>query len=1038
MQIDDNMIKSICSDIIYRRGTEYFALGRVHLRKREPAQLTAVIDGGSLYTVQVSFDGDKISDCFCTCQYYSTMRCACKHVVATLKQYQAELEAGEAYVDDNDRLAAELCSRFTEDNTERTQLNISFALHIFLKKELRYGISLSIGGEQMMGVSDIGSFLEAYASGGEFVISKHETYSRRTHFFAETASQILDILVESHQNKAVGSSELTQAGFGVYTARRLMTLLEKTGFSLYIDSGKYADFQIKHENPDILVDISAMDTEINLSVADAGLALIPDGSWFFYENDIYCTDRQWRDWYMPIYSALTQDSRTQLQFKGNNTVAFAAEVLPKVRGQHGVSVQGISNLVVEAKPRFEIYFDKYGVGISAVIRVFYGSIAIMLPDEYVKTDKVIVRDYETEGAVLECFSEFLNAEGLYTLTDDIKIFDFLSVGLPCLQKMAKLYYSDAFKTIHITSSADIYAHVSYKHDINLLEMGFETSLSSEEIRGILSAVRLRQKFYRLTDGRFLALDRDSETLSVLELIDRLAFNSEDLENGSKILNRSNALYLESAAQSGIVRTDEGFEKLISDIREIQPDIPAHIKKVLRPYQTEGVTWFCQLSAFGMGGILADDMGLGKTLQVIAFMCAQKPSTSTLIVTPSALTYNWDNEIKRFAPEKTVMIVDGSRNERAEKLEHIAEYDFVITSYPLLRRDSAFYDKFIFDYFFIDEAQYIKNPSTMNARTVKRIHANHRFALTGTPIENSLTEIWSIFDFVMSGYLYSYKDFCGRYEAHIGHSTEREAISELRGKIAPFVIRRMKNEVLTELPEKIENTMLAELTKEQKELYISYLAMAKSEAYSIMSGENTAGGRMKILALLIRLRQICCHPRLFNTSYKKDSGKLELLEELVSNGVSSGHSILIFSQFTSMLAIIKERLEKLGVPIFYLDGSTPSEKRTQLAERFNNGEAPVFLISLKAGGTGLNLTGADMVIHYDPWWNPAVMDQASDRAHRIGQRHAVQVIKLASRGTIEEKIIHLQDKKRMLADGVIQANKAIISKLSNDEILALFD
>lgn len=1038
MQITDAMIRSICSDTIYQRGLEYFSQGRVHLRRRDEKQLTAVIDGERLYTVQILFHENKIGDCFCTCQYHRTMQCTCKHIVAALKQYQTESENGSAYTDSNDTLAALLCTRFSQAHLPKTRLNAAFSLHIFTKKECRYELSIRIGSQQPSTISDADGFLAAYGAGESFLLSKQETYSPMTHDFSDVTAKILNILAESRQNKTIIGFSSPNTSFGAYTAKRLLPLLSETGFDLLIDGVKYTDFRIKNENPDILVDIDAMDAGIILSVTDAGFAFIPDGSWFLYEGDLYHTDPDWRGWYMPIYRTLTQDMRTQLHFKGNNTVLFASQVLPQIRSRHGVSVRGVSNLVVETEPKFEVYFDKYKTGISAVIKAFYGSIAVRLPNDVADTKKIIIRSTEMENTILVCFSSFSCEDNLYTLLDNEAIFDFLSQTLPRLQKLAKLYYSDAFKTMHITSSTDVSVYANYNKNTNLLDVGFQTSLSAEEIRGILSAVQLRRRFYRLTDGRFLALDRESDTMSVLDLLNKLNFQSDDLEQKSKSLNRRNALYLDAAARRGLIKTNHDFNSLIQHIKNIKPHIPPHLASVLRPYQTEGVTWLTQLSAFECGGILADDMGLGKTLQVIAFICGMKLSEPTLVVTPSALTYNWKNEIERFAPEKTVLIIDGGKKERSDKLKQIDQYDFIITSYPLLRRDIALYDKLSFDYFFIDEAQYIKNPSTMNAHAVKRINAVHHFALTGTPIENSLTELWSIFDFVMKGYLYSHQDFYDRYESHIGHPEEKEAIAALRDKIAPFILRRMKTEVLAELPEKIENTMFAELTKEQKNLYASYLALAKDEAVTIMTDENTPNGRMKILSLLMRLRQICCHPTLFDASYTKDSGKLILLEELVSNGIVSGHSILIFSQFTSMLKIIREHLTSKGYPTFYLDGSTPPDERTMLAERFNNGEAPIFLISLKAGGTGLNLTGADMVIHYDPWWNPSVMDQASDRAHRIGQKRAVQVIKLASRGTIEEKIIRLQDKKRRLADGVIRANKAMLGKLTKDEILALFD
>ena len=408
---------------------------------------------------------------------------------------------------------------------------------------------------------------------------------------------------------------------------------------------------------------------------------------------------------------------------------------------------------------------------------------------------------------------------------------------------------------------------------------------------------------------------------------------------------------------------KNLKKYIEEIKNIEPVIPSEVSDILRGYQKDGMAWLSQLSYLGFGGILADDMGLGKTLQVIAYIHGIKPEKPTLIVAPSALTYNWLSEINKFTPNAKTIIVDGAKEDREKLIQTISEYEFVITSYPLLRRDIAHYKEFEFSYCFIDEAQHIKNPKTMNARSVKKINAEHKFALTGTPIENSLLELWSIFDFVMPGYLYSAHEFRNRYEMPLVKDGDKMTADSFRARIKPFMLRRMKNDVLNELPEKIENTMYAELTGEQKKMYTSYLALAKNQTLALL-GEG-GQGKMRILTLLMRLRQICCHPTLFDENYDKDSGKLDLLMELVTNAVESGHRILVFSQFTSMLSIIRESLKNVGIDSFYLDGKTPSYERAELSDRFNGGENNVFLISLKAGGVGLNLTGADTVIHYEP-------------------------------------------------------------------------
>ena len=662
--------------------------------------------------------------------------------------------------------------------------------------------------------------------------------------------------------------------------------------------------------------------------------------------------------------------------------------------------------------------------------VHYGSITLVPDEKTAVNEKILVRNTRLESEVAGFFADFDKAGDKYITSDDDIIFDFLNQRLPKLKTYARVVYNDGFR---IEEEVPLRARAGYLSSVNLFEVGFESELSNDEVLGILRSVALRKEYYRADNGVFYKLNFGG--MSLPDLVNSLEFDEDDIKKGKKHVKEYNAFYLSGLRDSGIIEGDESFDDFIENIKNTKPQIPPEIDSVLRGYQREGVRWLAQLAAYGFGGILADDMGLGKTLQVIAFGMSVKRDKPVLVVAPSSLTYNWQNEITKFAPMAKSIIIEGVKAERAQKLENIEGCDFVITSYPLMRRDMELYKKKEFAYFFIDEAQYIKNPGTINAKSVKKIKAGGYFALTGTPIENSLMELWSVFDFVMKGYLYSAREFTARFQNSIMKEEDRSKIEELRRRIQPFILRRMKKEVLKELPEKIENTVYAALEPEQKKLYEAFLKAAKNEVMYMgdLNGEN----RMRVLGLLMRLRQICCHPKLFDASYKEDSGKLLLFEELVSSAVGAGHRILVFSQFTSMLSIIKERLEKMGITYFYLDGSTHSEERIEMAERFNNGERDVFLISLKAGGTGLNLVGADMVIHYDPWWNPAVMDQASDRAYRIGQKKAVQVIKLAAKGTIEEQIIKLQEKKRELADDIIRENSKLLSGLSKEEILELF-
>lgn len=466
-----------------------------------------------------------------------------------------------------------------------------------------------------------------------------------------------------------------------------------------------------------------------------------------------------------------------------------------------------------------------------------------------------------------------------------------------------------------------------------------------------------------------------------------------------------------------IKKNVGFRKLVQDINEFEDmeyEVPEELENTLREYQKFGFKWLKTLASCGLGGILADDMGLGKTLQMIAFLLSEKiekGQNTSIVIAPTSVIYNWEVEIDKFAPNLKTLVVSGSKVERISMLKDIQKYDVVVTSYPLIRKDIEEYEKYSFRTCILDEAQHIKNPNSISAKSVKRLKAKNYFALTGTPMENSLLELWSIFDYIMPGYLMSHGKFVDKYEKPIITNKDEKALKDLNNHIRPFILRRLKKDVLKELPEKIEQKILVDLTKEQKKVYLAYLKAIKGEIEEEMNTSGFAKNQIKILAGLTRLRQICCHPGMFIENYEFGSGKLDSLEEILYNALDGEHRILIFSQFTSMLNIIKERLKRDSIEYMYLDGSTDVKERGKLVEEFNGGKGQVFLISLKAGGTGLNLTGADMVIHFDPWWNPAVEDQATDRAYRIGQKNTVQVLKLITKGTIEEKIFELQEAKR---------------------------
>ena len=563
--------------------------------------------------------------------------------------------------------------------------------------------------------------------------------------------------------------------------------------------------------------------------------------------------------------------------------------------------------------------------------------------------------------------------------------------------------------------------------------------------------KLKKKYHRLKDGSFINLENNENIEFIENMTKDIDIDYSQIKNKEIRLPVYRAFYLEKILEKNkstkLIKEDsyKGFVMGLQKAKEeISEDIPKNLNAELREYQKLGYSWLKNLEEYKLGGILADDMGLGKTVQVLSVICSylenSKNKKPSIVVCPSSLTLNWQSEINKFTNNITSIVIHGNLEERQQQIKDIPNYNIAITSYELLKRDIEEYKKYNYDFKYIiaDEAQYIKNNNTKNAKAIKDIKADTKYALTGTPIENSLSELWSIFDFIMPGYLFSYKKFKELYETPIVRLNDEEATDRLKRLINPFILRRIKKEVLTELPDKTISVLNSDMDEEQRSIYLSYLTKARKDVEEELKDNTIEQNQIKILALLTRLRQICCHPSLFIENYLGESGKLNQCIEIIKDGVSSGHKILLFSGYTSMFDIIEKRIKNEGIEYLKLTGQTKVTERLDLVDEFNNNEKiKVFLISLKAGGTGLNLTGADMVIHYDPWWNLSAENQATDRTYRIGQKRNVQVYKLITKNSIEEKIYDLQKRKEMLIDNMLSKNETFLSKLSKEDILQLF-
>jgi len=684
------------------------------------------------------------------------------------------------------------------------------------------------------------------------------------------------------------------------------------------------------------------------------------------------------------------------------------------------------------KPEFHIYDN--GDNIYCDIKMMYGNEKINILKEDKSVD-IITRDYKKEGKILmelEKYRFIKRNERLLFIGGDEELFDILSKSENNLHCLGNVTFGKGLKHRRIFDSTFIEAEIVENQGYYDFSYGIH-DIENRELNSVLTSFKQNNRFYKTVSNNFLDFE-DEGVKDFFELIISLNIK-ENIEDALIQIEKSKALYLNEKIKNKNLQFIKGIEVLknIKDtyayVNNIDISVPVKLKATLREYQIDGFKWLKSLSTLGFGGILADEMGLGKTIQTIAFLLSEENKKS-IIISPTSLIYNWKAELEKFAPIIKVAIVHGEKVERHKLISNLVDYDVILTTYGTLRIDIQLYEDIIFDCCIIDEAQNIKNYLTQNTKVIKEVKAKVRFALTGTPMENNLTELWSIFDFIMPDYLYSKEIFESKFT--IGQEGDLE---ELKLLIKPFLLRRTKSEVMKELPDKIEKKFIVEMTTAQKSVYKAYIKAVREKM------KNNSEGKIEVFSYLTRLRQICLDPSLVIDEYKGGSGKLKVATELIEKHIDSQGKVLLFSQFTSALKKIEENLKSKGIPYLYLDGKTKPNDRIKLVDKFNNScEALVFLISLKAGGTGLNLASANLVIHFDPWWNPAVEDQATDRAHRIGQRNVVEVIKLVAKGTIEEKIILLQENKKDLIDSVITGeltNSHVLGKLTKEELLELF-
>lgn len=1069
-QLSKENIKNIAADqTVYLRGVRYYKNNLVSNVKWSKAnhQYFATVSGSNDYQVMIEMDDNHLVQHSCNCPAHAKYPGACKHVVAMLlfiSDYSSR--AGTKKPSSKEEQTIYNIIEYFENQDDVRAYGDIFLLEVTIHipgllrgNQGKAFISLKAGSNRFYKIQNLRKFLADYYNKENIILGKEFKFLQGESSFTKESQAILDYLLEIYEiQEALGKvyySNLFTKSQLTLTKNMLLKILgimKEQTFELELFGEVYHQVVFKKENPKISLGISLQDDILTIDYKNKHemIPLIDDGKLLFGNDIVYAPQKAFLMNYVPFYNSLGKQNST-LNFQGEQKDKFLKVVLPKINETMEIDIpELLKDKYVSCDVKTSIYLDRIKTNIKASISFKYGEYEINPLDYVAKDGVIIVRQPDKENEIISCLEKlhFMPSKNYFLLKDEHNIFEFFAHGLLELQKLCEIYYSSDFKGLSIKNTGKLHTTLRVNNDLNLLEMELDyEEVPKEELKALFHSLQLKKKYHRLKNGSFINLQEESME-AVSSLFEQLNITGKNLSQDVIALPKNNAFYLNQILENSVldnVEKNESFTSLVDNI--LGPDIldyqvPEEINATLRPYQVLGYKWLRTLSNHGLGGILADDMGLGKTLQAIVYIASlllqeHDKKQTFLIVCPTSLVYNWQEEFGNFAPFIKTVVIGGAPEQRKDLLLDYAKVDVIITSYPLIRRDIEYYENIVIHTMFIDEAQFIKNANSISAKSVKNINAAHKFALTGTPIENSLSELWSIFDFIMPYYLLTHSKFIERYEKPIVKEENQKVLEDLGKHIQPFILRRMKKDVLTELPEKIETKFLTELTEGQKKIYLSYLENIRKDISGEINENASGRSNIKILAALTRLRQICCHPSTFIENYTESSGKLELLKEILPEILANEHRILIFSQFTSMLAIIAKELVKQKISYFYLEGSTSMQDRSDYVKRFNAGEGSVFLISLKAGGTGLNLTGADTVIHYDPWWNPAVEEQATDRVYRIGQKNSVHVIKLITKGTIEEKIYKLQKRKKALSDSIIQSKEVFINQLSKEELEDLF-
>lgn len=1033
---------------------------------------------GNVYDVTLKIDeqhGD-ISYCHCGCEAFYNYAGMCKHCVATALEYLDKRDAKSVNRKPIQGAYGRQMISIKRDTTQgfrnvmakygileqsiylvgQVSGNVSLEPHL----TLLYGkasIDFKIGNTQMYVIKNLADFASAVKNSASVKYGQKLEFVHRIDAFTEESKPYVKLIqkeiekyldqtkdIYSYKRPNLRNWELKMDSFDLF-----MEAVGERKFRGDIEDFPIHTWSVMNDFPKENILITGNKEGVTLQSEYMAMYVGLEFFYFFKDKCVYKVERERLVEVEDFLLYLAQIQGSSCFISKDDLPLFSRDMLPTLEKYFEFEMVDFDkNLYLPPSVSFEVYLDSPQKDyITCKLLAVYGQEKYNV---FQQTKQTKQRDASSEMKMNHLVASYFNTydpngEVMVLSQDDDRIYELLTDGIARFQVLSQVFVSDTMKSTKVMGAPKVSVGVSLSGD--LLELTLSSDqMPMDQLITMLSKYDRKKKFYRLKDGNYINLDEDGIAI-LTDLKNGLNLSDSQMKTGTINLPKYRALYLDSKLKENLgfpVQKNKDFKALIRNMKTVEDndfEIPASLEQVVREYQKRGFLWIKTLQYNGFSGILADDMGLGKTLQVISFLLSEHleakatDNRRSLIVCPASLVYNWQSEIERFAKRLPSVMIVGNAEERKAFIENSSTRDILITSYDLLKRDLDVYKNIPFHCEVIDEAQYIKNHTTRAAKAVKEIQAGFRLALTGTPVENRISELWSIFDYLMPGFLYGYQRFRDELEIPITQNGEEEAVSRLQRMIRPFILRRLKKDVLTDLPDKMEENVFAILEGEQKKLYEAHVQRIQM-MLNKQTDQEFSGSRFQVLAEITKLRQLCCDPSLIFDNYKDTSAKADMCIDLIENAISGGHKVLLFSQFTSMIDKLQQRMSKNNITFYTLTGATSKEKRAKMVEDFNHNEVSVFCISLKAGGTGLNLTSADIVIHYDPWWNIAVQNQATDRAHRIGQKNVVTVYKLIAKGTIEENIVKLQEKKRDLAEQILDSDNLATSSFSREELLSL--